>query len=692
MAGINSLTEIYKKKGKEFIDELFNKYVTVNEKMDGSVFIFERDLNGEFNFFKRDYRFPITKVDRVLMKYWEKPISYIQSLPSEVQNQIPIHWRFGFDYFVDNQPLDIQYDNEPKNNLILSYVQVRNSKGQLIRTIDKKTELDKWADLLGVEKPPIIFQGFLNNDQKREIVDFLNTSPEKLKKEFGTHSFIKFLINILNPDLNKSRLNNSLDQPIEGIVFKFGSADGREENVLAKIVDPMFEQITLEKQAKRGEKRSNFGNTSFEYALNDITRFILDSGISSFDSTGDSKEEKYISYISDIFVKFLEDPERKRIYYGSDLDAPEFLKKDSFKINLDLVKNQETKNMIQKDHGYESLFKMMLNSFRKHRKKEGGLIGKGDLEQINMTISDIDKFLSSKEGGILKESFLPSFSDFAKRRRDYMVIEDPDESDESSAPSVNDIEWAKGEEEEVIESPDDLQYFPAGETGSNMSVAPEKQEDVEPEIDRKGEESREDPYGGFELTSDRFKQTFDEITDQPDVDFGIGSPEVKNKVNLIIGKFQPIHKGHLDMIHKLKKKNGHPVFLAITYDPYVGQHLSEETMSKMLNMMKMENEDIAGYKKYKLPMLESVIKDLSKEYDVDLIGCAEGESGDLKIQLDYMKKMDPELKTEIEEIPRISSGTEVRNAIKDHDYAKFKDNVPKSISLFYEDFRNSLNK
>ena len=43
MAGISHLYDLYNKKGKDFIDNLFNTYVTVNEKMDGSAFIFERD-------------------------------------------------------------------------------------------------------------------------------------------------------------------------------------------------------------------------------------------------------------------------------------------------------------------------------------------------------------------------------------------------------------------------------------------------------------------------------------------------------------------------------------------------------------------------------------------------------------------------------------------------------------------------
>ena len=82
MAGISHLYDIYNKKGEDFINSLFNSYVTVNEKMDGSAFVFERDLEtGRFNFYKRDLKYPITLVDRTLMKYYEKPINYIESFP-----------------------------------------------------------------------------------------------------------------------------------------------------------------------------------------------------------------------------------------------------------------------------------------------------------------------------------------------------------------------------------------------------------------------------------------------------------------------------------------------------------------------------------------------------------------------------------------------------------------------------------
>ena len=85
MAGIKYLSDIYEKKGKSFIESLFNKDVTVTENLDGSSFSFERDFTGDnISFYKKDQDNPITRVDRILMKYYEKPINYIEALPDEI--------------------------------------------------------------------------------------------------------------------------------------------------------------------------------------------------------------------------------------------------------------------------------------------------------------------------------------------------------------------------------------------------------------------------------------------------------------------------------------------------------------------------------------------------------------------------------------------------------------------------------
>ncbi len=255
MSGISHLYDIYAKKGNDFISDLFNKYVTVNEKMDGSAFCFERDgETGEFKFYKRDQRNPITLVDRTLMKYYEKPINYIESLPPHIIENIPRGFRFGMEYFSSTKPVEIAYDRIPDNNLILSYVH-KIENGKIKATIQKKEELDNWADLLGVERPPIIFQGYLSDEQKKKILEFVNTPFSDLVEEFKTKSFVTFIIGVLNPEIKKTTLNYDLEKAIEGVVFRFGSGENDSDTVIAKMVDPVFTDMAKAKYAEKKERK-----------------------------------------------------------------------------------------------------------------------------------------------------------------------------------------------------------------------------------------------------------------------------------------------------------------------------------------------------------------------------------------------------------------------------------------------------
>ncbi len=145
MPGIKYLSDIYEKKGKSFIENLFNKNLTVTENLDGPSFSFERDFTGDnISFYKKDQDNPITKVDRILMRYYEKPISYIESISPEIMNQLPKGWRFGMIYFPNTKPVRIEYDRIPKNHLILTHVMVRDEFGEIIDNIQDKSELDEW--------------------------------------------------------------------------------------------------------------------------------------------------------------------------------------------------------------------------------------------------------------------------------------------------------------------------------------------------------------------------------------------------------------------------------------------------------------------------------------------------------------------------------------------------------------------
>ena len=54
MAGLSHLRDVYEKRGKDFLENLLNKTVIINEKIEGAYFGAKRDeKTNKLNFFKR---------------------------------------------------------------------------------------------------------------------------------------------------------------------------------------------------------------------------------------------------------------------------------------------------------------------------------------------------------------------------------------------------------------------------------------------------------------------------------------------------------------------------------------------------------------------------------------------------------------------------------------------------------------
>ena len=134
MAGLSHLRDIYEKRGKEFLENLLNKTVIINEKNDGAYFGAKRDeKQNNFNFFKKDSK--IGYIDRVLSKYYEPGIRHFESIGGNVTS-IPENYVFGMDY---NPSKELP--------LTLSHIKVLDENYQTSKLIHDKTELDKWEYL-----------------------------------------------------------------------------------------------------------------------------------------------------------------------------------------------------------------------------------------------------------------------------------------------------------------------------------------------------------------------------------------------------------------------------------------------------------------------------------------------------------------------------------------------------------------
>ena len=629
MAGINHLYDLYNKKGADFVNQLFNQYVTINEKMDGSAFSFERGKDtGKFKFYRRDQRNPITLVDRTLMKYYEKPIQYIESLPPHIIQKIPRGWRFGLEYFANTNPVEIVYDRLPKNHLILSYVHQLDDSGKIVKTIQKKELLDEWADLLGVERSPIIFQGKLDEDQKSQLLEFLNTPFKKLVERFSTQSFVRYIISTLNPSLAKSALNDDLDREVEGIVFRFGDPNKENETVLAKMVDPIFTEIAKQKSSDQRERKpSDF----LGITLLDVMNFILEKGLKNFEVDGDTEDERYISFISDVFAKFLD--ENKEKYKGTDFEEPSYLKKDEFRLNKNLISDRKVLKYVEEDESFESLYKLILNSFRKIKTRSSGIVTSGMIEQLNLLIQDIKDYIKKEKSKVNESDFI-SFSDFKKE----------------FIPNVDYIQ-EENEESESSENP----FFSYDEFISKL-----------------------------ETIDNQTSNDNDSLTEKVPVD--------PKSVNVLIGRFQPFHLGHLKMAKKLKEKNNLPSFVVVVYPGHnkSGKSPFNERIIKqyMEAVIKDNPDDLVDFIIVDRGIVGSIINKLvGMGLEPHLIASGDDRKDYYEKQIEYIKRSDliDNLPKDfgLEVTPRFTSATEVRDKLKNQDFAALKKLLPKPVLNLY---------
>jgi hypothetical protein len=312
------------------------------------------------------------------------------------------------EYFTSPTAQTIQYDRLPKNHLILSYIHVMDEAGSTQTTIQDKAELDKWADFLDIERPPIIFQGKLTDEQKEKILDFAYTALDELVSKFKTKSFTKYIINVLNPQLTTSFLRDTSDKDIEGIVFRFYEPHKDDSVFLAKLVDPAFQAQAKQKARDRADSPKS--DDYIWIMTSDLMNFIealSDAELDAIKTTGDTFERRYLEIINYIFKKFIKSHGAK--YRGLEISTPEFLNKPEFDVNRELIGDKEVIKLIDSDKTIKELYRVFLNTFRKKKVRVSStFFNKTMKETLN---SQIDRILSLAEAR-LDESFFPTFNQF----------------------------------------------------------------------------------------------------------------------------------------------------------------------------------------------------------------------------------------------------------------------------------------
>lgn len=352
-----SLQNILSSEGQEFLDNLFNKQVIVNEKLNAATLSFkkehssEMDLNRKLTFYKGSgsNKKEITIADKVMTTFYSAGMTYLNNLSKLIIDRIPANWTFVCRYFPNHQPSFINYSVLPKNNLVLSYIVT--SGGTIIDDVD---DIRSWAEMFDIAYQEPVYKGFLTQYQKEKLNDYLKG------KTGNKESFSRFIITLLNPSLTHSLYqNDGFDSPIDGFIFKFLSDDGFTKPVSAKLIDPYMTSIITKNKSGKAFK----DNT--DVLLSDFAVFMTGQDMDSIILTSKSESERYLELFYRLFNRYIK--YKKAQLEDFDVDTNDIVKESidvDFSVDIDKITNETTKKLLKDNPEYRNIFKTLLGSFK----------------------------------------------------------------------------------------------------------------------------------------------------------------------------------------------------------------------------------------------------------------------------------------------------------------------------------------
>lgn len=538
-----SLQNILNSEGQEFLDNLLNKEVVVNEKLNAATLSFQKkvtsetDLNRKLTFYKGSgvNKREITIADKVMTNFYSSGMTYLSNLSKIIIDKIPNNWTFVCKYFPSHQPSFINYSVLPKNNLVLSCI--ITSGGTKLEDVD---DLRSWAEMFDIAYQEPVFRGYLSQYQKERLNDYLKSGSTK-------DSFARFIITLLNPNLTHSLFqNDGFDSPIDGFIFKFISDDGVTKPVSAKLIDPYMTNLILKNKSNKGYK----DNT--DVLLSDFAVFMAGQDMDSILLHSDDEAQRYLELFYKLFNRYIK--YKKSQLEDFDVDTNDIVKESidvEFDVNMDEITNETTKKLLKENPEYKSIFKTLLGSFKSKKPEDykslvmspgvvrifNGIIDKINdkisnkdenidlsfssyLKSIhhkatNLDVDDVQKTLNSyqvEEEPVKEPSQVLSFADFKKKDEK----EDDEKKEKKTLKSIEDM--IKDLQKDVNKIKDDVKdtQDKVEDTEEKVEKSEEKEEekkeDKEPE--KKEPEKKEDNKKEDESSEEESSENEEEPTDE----------------------------------------------------------------------------------------------------------------------------------------------------------------------------------
>lgn len=394
---LQNLKTYFESSNRQDFVRMIKQPAIVSEKVQASSFHVKRNKEGGFDFYKSGQKTKMNKVDRTIVKYYETAINYFKAINPAIIEQMPLDWKFGFDYLPTKKSVTLEYDLLPKNNLILTHIQTISSidPTQIKKVIRDPKILYHWADQLEVQRPQIIHQGVLSGDQRDELLIVLELSNEAFADKFKDISFTRHIYNIFNKGLNSTALNNTLESDVDSFILNFYEG----KNV---------KSFKLERFDKKTDNDRN-PSDMYQISILDLVEFMSQFDLTKIELKSEETDMRYIELISIIFNAYIEKHATK--YVGASFNSADFASSPGFEINKEFIENEKTISLVQ-NKVLAELFKIALGSFRKKRNKETDIINKDLMTQLNEIVEKIDALIM----GEVSEDSIMNFNTYLKNQ------------------------------------------------------------------------------------------------------------------------------------------------------------------------------------------------------------------------------------------------------------------------------------
>jgi hypothetical protein len=135
------------------------------------------------------------------------------------------------------------------------------------------------------------------------------------------------------------------------------------------------------------------------YSLRDLTS-IIDKSLTF--------EQNYMLLMHKIYIDFIEKNQTK--FIDVQIDLPKFMQNPEFDVNIELIQNPEVIKLIGVSNTYKEIYKILMNFFRKKKKKAHGIFNTNLLLQFNGLVDKLKKVVI---GDNVYESYVPNFFEYS---------------------------------------------------------------------------------------------------------------------------------------------------------------------------------------------------------------------------------------------------------------------------------------